>query len=259
MKETTEFESINSMNDVNNVLARHGVQAVDRNTLQCVFNQHGRDKIIRALTKADNNDHARDFLRNAFPVASLTAAANEPDGRFSQAAQSTQGANDDSQKQSQHRQFRSLHVYARNKAALTFSEDTTRSGEYPTIRLEAAFATQDGRGFDWSNKTAIQVTRNELPEVVAVLAGVKSSCEFKNHGENSNKGYYLEIQNDGKVFCKVFGGDNGGVKAVPIFPADRFHVSMLATEQLKRMVAMDSDSDNANLMLAMVKQCFGGH
>lgn len=123
-----------------------------------------------------------------------------------------------------------FHVYG-GKAALCFETDMTKSN-VPTVALDAATASAP-RQFDWANKTRLQLTRAELPEVVAVFMGVKGSCKFQNHGPDSSKGFEIERQQGGKIFVKVFAKQQP-VKAVPVMPADAFYVTSLLIRQLQK-------------------------
>ena len=124
----------------------------------------------------------------------------------------------------------SVHVYG-GKAALCFEADMTK-GNVPTIALDAANSTGP-RQYDWNGKIRIQLTRAELPVVLAVLIGSSQSCEFKNHGQDNSKGFSMARQEGGKVFIKVFGKDQGQ-RAVPVMPADVFYVASLFVRQLRK-------------------------
>lgn len=124
----------------------------------------------------------------------------------------------------------SFHVYG-GKAALCFEADETKQG-VPTIALDAASSTGP-RAYDWNGKIRLQLTRAELPVVAAVLLGVMTKCEFKNHGQDNSKGFSIERQEGGKVFIKVMAKDQG-VKAVPVGPADVFYIASLVMRQLRK-------------------------
>jgi len=116
----------------------------------------------------------------------------------------------------------SVHVYARNNAALCFEADVARSG-FQTIALDGAKAA--GTNFDWKNKTRIQLTKGEVPEVLAVLSGHSRFCEFKNHGPSNNKGFSMERQGE-KVYVTIFEKGKPLI-GVPIHPNDMFYVYSL--------------------------------
>ena len=79
------------------------------------------------------------------------------------------------------------------KAALCIETDETRQGE-PTLRIEAARATAP-REYDWRQKLALQLTREELPVIAATVLGLLPRCAYNNHGPNQDKG--LEIVHQG--------------------------------------------------------------
>jgi len=121
----------------------------------------------------------------------------------------------------------STHVYARNKAALCFEADVTQNG-FKTVALDGAKAM--GQNFDWGNKTRIQLTKGEMPAVLAVLAGYSQFCEFKNHGPANNKGFSMERQGE-KVYVKVFEKSKPMI-GVPIHPQDLFYVYSLVMKRV---------------------------
>ena len=121
----------------------------------------------------------------------------------------------------------SIHVYG-GKSALCFDADTTRAG-LPTVALDAA--SGGNRQYDWASKVRLQMTRQELPIVSAVLMGFHRSCEYRSHGPNADKGFSMERQRGGRVFVRVYAKDQG-VKAVPIDPADLYYVAGLFLRQL---------------------------
>ena len=94
----------------------------------------------------------------------------------------------------------SHHVYG-GKAASCWSHDCTRK-DYHTIAIETAPAIR-ARDYDWSGKTRIQATRNELVSVAAVFAGYLPRCKFDSHGEGKDKGFSLERQDRG-IFLRTW-------------------------------------------------------
>jgi hypothetical protein len=116
----------------------------------------------------------------------------------------------------------STHVYARNNAALCFEADIAKSG-FKTIAIDGAKAS--GSNFDWANKTRIQLTKGEIPAVLAVLIGASQFCEFKNHGPSNNKGFSVERQG-AKLYIKMFEKGKPLI-GVPVHPQDLFYVYSL--------------------------------
>ena len=123
----------------------------------------------------------------------------------------------------------SRHVYGA-KAALCFEPDETRFGIH-TVCIEAADAGAP-KQYDWGNKIRVQLTRDELPVVTAVLFGWLPRCEYKNHGEDNSKGFSLEDQGD-KLFMRVFARGRQ-MKAVPIPPEDAFYLAQLFLDRMKK-------------------------
>lgn len=207
---------------------------------------HGRGRIVAALrtlyTEPKRAEGARAFLKNCFgregavpspqdpPVqaqrpAAASAASADPEAPSAtpeapSAAPAPRRGDDDAR--------RSHHVYG-GRAALCFESSRTRR-EVPTVTLDAAPSTGP-KAYDWKSKTSVQFTVDELPVVLAVFLGIRPACEFKSHGPNKDKGFAFEVQDEGKVFAKVFSPD--GVRAVPITRPDVFHVARLLLAQLK--------------------------
>ncbi|WP_144402094.1 hypothetical protein [Geoalkalibacter subterraneus] len=147
----------------------------------------------------------------------------------------------------------SHHVYG-GKAALCFETDTTRGGKDGknaifTIALDGAASTAP-RQYDWANKVRIQLTRDELPVVTAVLLGLLPSCEYRNHGVAKDKGFSIEDQGD-KLFIKIFAKDSP-VKAVPVTAEDAFYVAQLFVRQLRKNAPWLSGMDVVSLVKAVV-------
>lgn len=143
----------------------------------------------------------------------------------------------------------SYHVYG-GKAALCFEADTTRAGGY-TVSIDAARAVQP-RQYDWKDKVRVQLTQDELPVAAAVFLGVLSSCEYGLHGPNQDKGFSIERQSAGKVFCKVSAREQG-TRAVPIDGPDVFRVNTLLMRQLKQNHPWLEASEIMALIRASIK------
>lgn len=147
------------------------------------------------------------------------------------------------------RQYESLHVYG-GKAALCFDADSTKNG-FPTVAIDGAVATAP-RNYDWGNKIRIQLTKQELPMVAAVLIGAQPQCTFKSHGPQKDKGIELVRQDGGKIYIKVFGGNGQGVRGVPVMPSDLFYVTSLVLRQL--LASMPGGNINDVLALLWATQ-----
>lgn len=124
-----------------------------------------------------------------------------------------------------------------SKAALCVETDVTRQDE-PTLRIEAALATAP-RTYDWAQKLTIQLTREELPIVIATLLGVLHRCECKNHGPAKDKG--LDIEHQGQhLFIRVF-QKGQAVRALPVGPTDSYYLAALGLRQLRLAAPWLSD------------------
>lgn len=141
--------------------------------------------------------------------------------------------------------YHSVHVYG-GRAALCFSADETRGGE-KTVRIEAAQATAP-KVYAWSEKVALQLTLRELPQVLAVVAGLVPAIKLTNHGEANDKGLGLENQAGGKLFVSLWQGKQA--RAVPVMPADVWPVMDLLLKQfLANSPHLSADAALASIRL----------
>ncbi len=123
--------------------------------------------------------------------------------------------------------------YAYGKsAAIEFVCDETKKQRIHTISLHAASARQDDtHGYDWDNKTTIQLPRNELLAMAAVMLNLLPKAEFKHHSAYGSKSYSIEHQRE-KVFVMV--AEKGKpIRAVALSPEDTFQVVTLVFKQIK--------------------------
>lgn len=123
------------------------------------------------------------------------------------------------------------------KAGAVFEMDRLRSHDDAgdevggwTLRAEAARAAADG--VDWSRKIALQVMREELPLLIAVIMGWRQVFEVRHHGFARNKSMRLENQDGGVLFLDLREGARGA--AVPIGAGHRFDLAMLCANVLDR-------------------------
>ena len=126
----------------------------------------------------------------------------------------------------------SYYAYGKS-AAIEFVCDETRKQQINTISMHAASTRSAGeRGYDWDNKTIIQLPRNELLDVVAIMLGMLPKGEFNQTGLHSSKSYTVEDQ-DEKVFFMVM--ERGKpIRAVGLCPEDTYQVVALFLKQLKK-------------------------
>lgn len=130
------------------------------------------------------------------------------------------------------KEFASLKCHG-NKAAIELKPSITRN-EWETVMLEAATSTGP-RKFNWSQKTSLQITKNELPHVISVLLGIKPSYEAQSHGEEKNKGFKLiwQQQQSTSLFVTVFEGGKPAM-GVPVSGFDAMMLGHMALVQYVR-------------------------
>ncbi|MEH6815860.1 MAG: hypothetical protein V7683_04865 [Pseudoalteromonas distincta] len=123
------------------------------------------------------------------------------------------------QNQENERDYTMFPVYSK-RAALQFKLSETRKSQgrnfsFDTIMIEGAVRINPNdhsdKRYDWSKKLSVQIMLTELPVVIAVFLGITTSCQFMNHGQNKDKGFNFERQEDG-LFASVF--HKGGSMAV---------------------------------------------
>ncbi|MGV6818262.1 MAG: hypothetical protein ACWA44_13465 [Thiotrichales bacterium] len=126
----------------------------------------------------------------------------------------------------------SYYAYGKS-AAIEFVCDETKKQRINTITLHAASArTDEERGYDWENKTIVQLPRSELLQVAAILLGLSSKGEFNQTGLHASKSFSVEFQEE-KVFFMVM--ERGKpIRAVGLSPDDTYHVAGLFLKQLKQ-------------------------
>lgn len=125
------------------------------------------------------------------------------------------------------------YVYGKG-SAMEFFCNKTKKQSVSTISINAASKKPDDTtttGYDWENKTAIQLPRNEMLQIAAVMIGMQDSCEFRQNGTHSSKSYKVEFQ-ESKVFFMVM--ERGKpIRAVGLSPEDTYQVASLFFKQLK--------------------------
>jgi len=71
-----------------------------------------------------------------------------------------------------------------------------------TVRLESAARMQGQQAYDWKNKIALQLTREELPLATAFFLTLSPQIECKYHGPQNSKGFIGHFQKD-SVFASL--------------------------------------------------------
>lgn len=125
--------------------------------------------------------------------------------------------------------------------AIEFAPDNTQKG-WDTLRIEAAPKLGGNtKAYDWANKVSVQVTKTELPIVVAVLLGFLPSCEFGNHGDTAK---WFSIENQGKAFyIKVGQASDKRMLPCPVPYVEAHLAGMVALNQYaKNFEGMTTDA-----------------
>ena len=222
---------IATLGDVQMALQSAGLPRVRPTDWATIRAAEPADRLRDALRRAPMDPGARTYLEGLVAPACQHSTRRPEDPKPSPSFSPTGAAGpvdrprlDDCSDSTVHH---SIHVYG-GKSALCFDADTTRAG-VPTVALDAA--SGGNRRYDWSSKTRLQLTQQELPIVSTVLMGFRRSCEYRNHGPNADKGFSMERQRGGRVFVRVYAKAEG-VKAVPIDPAELYYVAGLFLRQL---------------------------
>ncbi|MFO1432581.1 MAG: hypothetical protein U1F76_21010 [Candidatus Competibacteraceae bacterium] len=243
------------LRDVNRCLQFLELPPLTACTMQTLLSQQPRDRVLNAIRRAGRGDAGSlAFLRHRLtavcqspaapqqllPRLSATATARTPPAEQGEidataakraaptaAAEST--ARPDADPKVISTRWESVHVYGQ-AGALCFEADQTRRGCH-TVALEAALATAP-RQYGWDKKIRLQLTRAELPQVLAVLLGLLPRCEFKNHGEGNYKGFSVEHQVD-RVCVRVF-AKGQALRTVPIGLPEAYRVAALFLRQLQQ-------------------------
>ena len=126
-----------------------------------------------------------------------------------------------------------FHVY-NQRFALTAESGTNRAGSIATVTMEIAERERGGRGYLWSDKTAVQLTDLEMPEVIATLLGWRSVCQFSHHGPNRDKS--IRVARDAerqRVVVQVSRPDVGR-RTVALIEAEQAALAALVFSQYAR-------------------------
>lgn len=221
-----------TLRDINQRLQHAGLAQIPRSRLKEIISPQIRERFLRSVYLAHQDARAKHFVTQVLEAGGLAVPRAElqpPAANEQQPLSAAPGAHDPESSPAGEWGV-SYHVYG-SKAALCFNCDETK-GKTPTISLDAATLISP-KNYDWKNKIRIQLTKQELPVVAAVMLGVKQKCEFKNHGKDNDKGFSMERQEGGKLFVSVF-AKGLPVKAVPVFQPDLLWVSALFVSQIQK-------------------------
>lgn len=231
-------QQVITLAEINRQLTNANLPILSKQRAADLVRHAPRERLIDAVFKAGNNNPAaRAYLVDLFgKLEGFTKLG----GQSQPQQQRQQPSQTQAQGESAQTYGESVHVYG-GKSALCFQEDETKNG-FPTISIDGATATAP-RSYDWANKIRVQLTRQELPSVAAVLVGAQPKCNFSSHGPQKDKGFELERQEGGKVYVKVFGGNGQGMRGVPVMPSDLFYVTSLVLRQLLKSMPGASIND----------------
>lgn len=217
-----------SLGDINRHLAAAGFPVIPSDKARGIIPPEHKDRFIRSVYLANQDINCAKFVARVLNNAGIKCPAQ--DQSHHQKSEEAGSNNDQLTSPEGSLWGDSFHVYG-SKSALCFSADTTK-GNTPTIALDAA-SINGPKSYDWKNKIRIQMTKGELPVVASVLLGVRQECEFKNHGQNNDKGFSMKRQEGGKIFVSVF-AKGQQVKAVPVFQPDVMWVAALVLTQVQK-------------------------
>jgi len=239
--ESTYFQPA-TLGEFNEALVSLALQPAGQDRFAQILETEPKPRLVEALNRARNDEGAMAYLRGLFgdnaaayqgnneePQQQGTTQSYDPPAPASSAPQSNQQEQTAGNGEEKRGSWLKKHVYG-GKAALCFEEDETRAGMH-TICLDAADATAPLQ-YNWKEKLRVQLTRDELLVVTAVLFGMLPRCEYKNHGQDKSKGFFIEDQGD-KLFVKVF-SSGAKMKAVPVTPEDAFFVAQICLGQMKK-------------------------
>ena len=114
-----------------------------------------------------------------------------------------------------------------NRAAITVETAETEAG-IPTVRFEFApvlgngdsghpddaSTDKPGKAYDWSKKLIIQLTADEVPQLLAVLYGFAPSAQFSNHGQSKVK--WMSLENQEKSIYMRAGDKDVPILVIPV-------------------------------------------
>jgi hypothetical protein len=124
------------------------------------------------------------------------------------------------------------------------------------------FASGSNKNFNWDDKLRMQITRIELPQVLAVFLGILPSVEFKNHGESNDKGFRVEAAREydrqtkkesGRPNFKIKGFAKGRMHAIQVPLEDAYQFTSILTRQM----LADNPGLDAPGLYAMLRAIYG--
>ncbi|PLT26015.1 hypothetical protein [Pseudoalteromonas sp. MelDa3] len=202
------FQNSPRQNSFNNGSNR---QQSSYNNGQAPASDHATEQPNNPLHRARPHSQVNGYAQNDIQAQQGTAMGLTNNQQYQEQVPQNDSENE--------RDYTMFPVYSK-RAALQFKLSETRKSQgrnfsFDTIMIEGAVRINPNdhsdKRYDWSKKLSVQIMLTELPVVIAVFLGITTSCQFMNHGQNKDKGFNFERQEDG-LFASVF--HKGGSMAV---------------------------------------------
>jgi len=238
-----------SLQDINYRLRENQIPIISQQELEFTLSDIN---VANSFWAAYNDLPAQGAIN--YLIDTLTKAKRAVSTKFNQTPANHNNSNMNQQDNNNKNKFKNLsYTVFGSKAAICFNRSETTAG-FPTILIDAA-KSKGPRSFDWEKCIKLQITKAELPSLIAVLYGMLPSVEFKYHGPGKDKGG--KITNQGKnLFIEVYA--KGEKRATPMYAEDAFYIAMLCLEQLKKSYPssdMKTLLDTINFTTARMKLC----
>jgi hypothetical protein len=151
--------------------------------------------------------------------------------------------------------FFSIKCHGKN-SAFELKPDCSRKG-FHTVRVECANILNNGnpKTYDWKNKVSLQITKSEMPLLIAFLLGFMSKIEFNNHNTGNTLKSLNIINQPNNLFVnlKQFNkqDNNQTLCALPIpFSDINLLLNVCLMQYIKNFNGVTSDSIIRSLELA---------
>lgn len=139
----------------------------------------------------------------------------------------------------------SYHAYGTG-AAVEFTCEVTKKQSLNTIAMHMATSNTGAKGYDWENKTVIQIPRIELPVVAAVLIRKTKRASFVQNSMMGEKGFTME--HDGEIVRLIMTDSEKDDREIELTPEDVFQISSLFLRQIRSNMNWMSASDIIQLI-----------
>jgi len=139
----------------------------------------------------------------------------------------------------------SYHAYG-TSAAVEFTCEVTKKQSLNTIAMHMATSNKGAKGYDWENKTVIQIPRIELPVVAAVLIRMTKRASFVQNSMMGEKGFTME--HDGEIVRLIMTDSEKDNREIELTPEDVFQISSLFLRQIRSNMNWMSASDIIQLI-----------